>query len=687
MKILVEILYNLGILASISIISGFLSHKKINGHYQALSQGVLFGIAAIIGMLHPLVLAPGLIFDGRSIMISISGLFFGPLAAAVSAGMALALRLQQGGPGALMGTLVILSSALIGVLYHRSKKGIVEVVPAKELLGMGLVVHALMVLLMFTLPPESALATFRLLGPSVITVYPLATVLIGSILSEAHERRRIAEALAGSQIELQAQYEKVAASEYSFRRIFEGSSDAILIFKGYEIVDCNHAAAVLLGTGEKAQLLGKMVWDFSPELQADGQSSESKAVELIETCLRDSKIRFEWMHRTTEGKLVIVESVLTVITLHGEEVIHALIRDMSEHVDLKEKLEYLSYHDQLTGVYNRRFFEEELRRLNVRRNLPLTVMMADVNGLKLVNDSFGHAVGDRLLKKVTELIQKGCREDDIVSRIGGDEFMVLFPQTSSEEVKRIEARIQELTHTEHVESLDISVSFGWACKLSEDEDIDEILKKAEDYLYKKKLFESPSMRGKTINTIIRTLHEKSKREEAHAYRVSCLCESMGRKLGLSESEIKELTHVGLLHDIGKIAVDERMLSKPDALTQDEWSDMTRHPEIGYRILSTVNDMAEMAEYVLAHHERWDGRGYPKGLKGYEIPLQARIICLADAYDAMTSDRPYRQAISHEAAVKELTTHAGLQFDPMLVDEFIKMLTLESNGLRNSLTIC
>ena len=224
---------------------------------------------------------------------------------------------------------------------------------------------------------------------------------------------------------------------------------------------------------------------------------------------------------------------------------------------------------------------------------------------------------------------------------------------------------------EKVGSVDISISFGYETKNNEEEKIQDILKKAEDHMYKKKLFESPSMRGKTINTIISTLHEKNKREEQHSHRVSTLCESMGKALGLPEDEIEELKTVGLLHDIGKIAIEENILNKPGKLTEEEWEEIKRHPEIGYRILSTVNDMSEMAEYVLAHHERWDGMGYPKGLKGEEIPLQSRIIAIADAYDAMTSERSYRNALPEEVAIEELKINAGIQFDPELIRVFIE----------------
>lgn len=313
----------------------------------------------------------------------------------------------------------------------------------------------------------------------------------------------------------------------------------------------------------------------------------------------------------------------------------------------------------------------------MEENLPLTIVMADVNGLKLVNDSFGHAAGDELLKKVSEIIKRGCRYNDIIARLGGDEFVILLPKTDIYETEQIVKNINALALKETVSAVNISISFGYGTKKKEEEKIEEILKKAEDYMYKKKLFESPSMRGKTIGAIISTLHEKNKREEEHSHRVSRLCQDMGHALGLTESETEELKTIGLLHDIGKIAIEENILNKSEELTEDEWQEIKRHSEIGYRILNTVNDMLEISEYVLYHHERWDGKGYPKGLKGEEIPLQSRIITIIDAYDAMTSQRSYRSALPEESAIEELKINAGTQFDPDLVRIFIEKVLNKS----------
>jgi len=354
-------------------------------------------------------------------------------------------------------------------------------------------------------------------------------------------------------------------------------------------------------------------------------------------------------------------------TIHG---VVMVFRDFTEEKRKKDEIEYLSYHDQLTGVYNRRYYEEELKYMNKKENLPLAVIMGDVNGLKLTNDAFGHAVGDKLLQAAANVLRLTCRESDIVARVGGDEFIILLPRTGDLETDKIVNRIRKAISTVEVDSVMLSISFGWDVKVDMDESMGDVLKKAEDNMYTCKLFESPSMRGQTVYTIINTLHEKSIREKNHSERVSRLCEMMGYALAMNEKGVKELKTAGLLHDIGKVAISEKVLDKVGRLTKVEWEEIRRHPEIGFRILGAVNDMTDLAKFVLAHHERWDGTGYPKGLEGEEIPLQSRIISIADAYDAMTSERPYRSALDEEMAVNEILKNAGTQFDPDLARLFV-----------------
>ncbi|MBC3888844.1 diguanylate cyclase [Acetobacterium paludosum] len=350
-----------------------------------------------------------------------------------------------------------------------------------------------------------------------------------------------------------------------------------------------------------------------------------------------------------------------------------VFRDVTEKKQRQDEIKYLSLHDQLTGLYNRRFFEEELKRLDTRRNWPLTIILGDINGLKLINDSFGHGMGDELIKKSVEAIKNGCREDEIICRIGGDEFIILLPKTDASKAEKIVSRIQNIASQKKVGNLNVSISFGIDTKIDETDSMKAVIKKADEQMYHHKLFESPDMRSKTVNAIIKNLYIKDQREEEHSKGVAKLCQNIGAVLGLPENKIDELKTAGLLHDIGKIAIDETIFNKPGKLTEDEWKEIIRHSEIGYRILSTVKELSDIAEYVLDHHEKWNGEGYPKGLKGEEIPFESRILNIADAYNAMISDRSYRNALSKKEALEEIRKNAGIQFDPNLVNAFVETI--------------
>lgn len=336
----------------------------------------------------------------------------------------------------------------------------------------------------------------------------------------------------------------------------------------------------------------------------------------------------------------------------------------------KEEITYLSYHDHLTGLYNRRYFEEYLKIIDYENNFPISIAMIDTNGLKLTNDAFGHAVGDELLKRVAKLLQSHSRENDIVARIGGDEFVIVFPKTKNSEAKQIVESIYTSISHEKFKNNIISISIGFDTKTTPETPIENVLKKAEEHMYKKKVTESQTMRYKTIQLIFQNLNENNQMEKLHCERVSEISKTIGEKMNLDNKTIEELAFAGLMHDIGKIIIPQDILNKADKLTDLEYQEVKRHTESGYQILRSVDEYSSLAENVLYHHERWDGKGYPQGLKGKEIPLIARIISIADSYEAMTSNRPYSSSMTHEDSLQELLKNAGTQFDPEIVKIFL-----------------
>jgi len=345
-----------------------------------------------------------------------------------------------------------------------------------------------------------------------------------------------------------------------------------------------------------------------------------------------------------------------------------VLRDITDIKKAEENIKYLSFHDKLSQLHNRAFFDFELKRLDTARQLPLSLAIGDINGLKL-------------LTKIADILKECFRGEDIVARWGGDEFSAILPQTSFDEAMNIIDRVYKKCRENSTDILPLSISLGAATKESALKSIKEVIKEAEDNMYRHKLVENQSARSSMIISLKKALEERYYETEAHTRRMKKFAIMFGKALKLPDSKLDNLSLLASLHDIGKIAIPDNIVLKPGKLSEEEWETMKKHSEIGYRIAQSTAELAPIAEAILHHHERWDGKGYPYGILKDKIPLISRIISIVDTYDAITSERPYKKALSKEFALEEIKRCSGSQFDPNLVDIFINQVIFKSSNVK------
>ena len=447
-----------------------------------------------------------------------------------------------------------------------------------------------------------------------------------------------------------------------FDIFLETSIDGIVLHGNGKIIKVNQAFLDLFNT-VRDHPEGKYLSEFIAE----------DCKEILEKKIKeDYKGSFEIYGFKSSGSKVYMEVSGRNILYDNKEVRMEILHDISELRKAAKKIKYLKFHDSLTELYNRTYLEKVLGNVYRERHLPLNFIICDLNGLKLVNDTFGYSEGDKLLKRVAKILKYCSRKEDIVARWGGDEFFILLPRSTPREVDDILYKVRNICTSTRDQKIPLNISMGVSARVSLEQDFREVIKEAEDNMYTNKLLERKSIYNSIITSLERMLWEKSHETRDHAERLKGMILRLGKSINLPQSKLDELVLLSTLHDIGKVAIPNSILMKKGKLNRDEWKIIRRHPEIGYNIAKSTPQIAMVAEDILAHHEWWDGSGYPQSLQGDEIPVNSCITSIVDAYDVMTMGRPYKEPISEREAKEELKRCAGTQFNPALVDQFVRI---------------
>ena len=461
-------------------------------------------------------------------------------------------------------------------------------------------------------------------------------------------------------------------SERKYRELVENANSIIMrMDPGGTITFFNEFAQKFFEFREEDILGRKIVGTIVPETESSGRDLKRL---LQNICQNPDHYQVnENENITRSGRVVFVAWTNKAIVDEGGKVMGILCvgNDITERKRAEDKLAYLSLHDPLTGVNNRTFFEQSLAITPV----PAGIIVCDVDGLKLVNDTLGHDQGDKLLAAAAHILKDCFRGEDVVSRIGGDEFAVLLHVSDPEVVEKIIRRVRTsiTKYSEANPQVPLSLSIGFAATSDSAKGLDDVFKEADNNMYRDKLQHGKSARSFFVKALLSALRLRKLMPDPENTRIQDLAGRLGMAVGLPERTMGDMRLLAKFHDLGMVGVRDELILKPDALTPEEKLEIRAHCEIGLRIAQAVPELLPIADCVLRHHEWWNGRGYPLGLKKEEIPVECRIVAIAEAYDAMTHDRPYRKAMTHAQAVEEIKRCAGTQFDPKLVARFLEIL--------------
>ncbi len=788
-EVIMPLITNIVLLMSLSVIYSLFS-SRINQSY--FISKIIIGIAAsFVGLVvisNSVEVEPGIIFDGRTMVTLLTGMYFGFIPFLFNSVILSAYRIYLGGNGAMAGVIWVIFPGIIGLIWRKYRLKInfeaMDKVSVLEQYALAFVVQLIAIGVLYMFPNKISNSAINAVSFPLISVYPIGGLLVSMFMLRS--RKHFFSNL------------KLLDREREYNELFnQGSYSSFLVnpING-KIEKVNQVALDFYGYTEE-EFLNLTLFDLN-------SLPRKEVIKLMAKVSSKELSHFSLKHKKKNGVIVDVETNSTPITIQGIDYLYSNILDLTSQVktqfkflEINKKLnatlqnvkdgiivsdvygkietvndvakkyfsnnpkmisksikdivqlssqngdslfadiydnmistvspfstkepfinikssttknpfyefslspiffennliggsmfvirdvtaiysknreiEYASQHDFLTGLYNRYFIETELNRLDTERQLPLSIISGDINGLKLINDSFGHAEGDNLINEIGNILKKATRSEDIISRWGGDEFLILLPQTSYENSKKVTDRIYDLCSKSMFDIVTPSISLGIATKINTNTSINTIITEAEKQMYANKQLESKIMHNEFLSNIMAKIEKIHPELDAHSKRVATMIEQFGEYLGLIATEIGILRLLAQYYDIGWIAVEKTIL-KVGKLSEKEIELVKIHPDVGFRIMKSIPELIHLADLIYRHHESWDGTGYPEQISGETIPYYSRILAIVDAYDLMMNISVDKKVLSRHDAVIELKKNAGTQFDPKLVNQFIDMLT-------------
>lgn len=419
----------------------------------------------------------------------------------------------------------------------------------------------------------------------------------------------------------------------------------------------NVSGLKMLGYDQPEALIGKNIHQLIHHSYKDGRPYPEKECKMLSTFSRGEKIHVsdEVFWRSDRTPLEV--EYFSYPQVNAQGVVGAVVTfvDITRRNKLEEEMRFISFHDALTGLYNRRYFEAELSRLEGSRSMPISIIVADINGLKMTNDVFGHEAGDRLIKTFSEVLRHVCRNEDVIARIGGDEFAVVLPNTPAEGAQSVVERVQaELKKLDHMEFI-VSATMGMAVKTEVDKSLKDVHKEADDEMYRLKIDARLIFERESLHHLLNQLYRQKPQLKRHHQLTAHAAVQLARSHQRSVQEVKYLEEGAQIHDIGMVGLE---------------MPLKHHSERGYLIVKSLPRYAHLAHMIRYHHAHWDGSGYPTGLAGEKIPQQGRMLAVSNMYATLFESMPGQDEVQHGKRIERMMALSGRVLDPSMVHRFI-----------------